>query len=228
MYNQMVDIESGFAKALMADSAFLQKIRDAKFDLIFGDVDSLLTNLLVSHLEVPTIMYQNILAPYESNIFFPVTPSITCTLPGVTCHAHVMDFGERVVNFATFLIFDLFMTDYVFNRLTAVAEESNFKLNVPLRDVLKNKVTIINANYVLDMPLATMPHVFPISGLYHKEPSPLTEEFLNIIKSSQPHGVILLSFGTMMPEFDAVKADMFARVLGKLKQSVIWRFTGMF
>ena len=227
-YDQFMDKEYNFIKALMNDSAALKKIHGAKYDLIFADALALMTNLLVSHLDITTILYENYLMPYESNIFFPLTPSITCTLPGIACNANQMDFKGRVLNLVTYFVMDYIWTDRLLKPLPQFAKEFNFKLHVPLRDIYKNKVTIANVDYVLDMPLPTMPHFFPISGLFHKEPAPLTKEFSDIVKSSEPHGVILLSFGTLMPEFDAAKADMFARVLGRLPQTVIWRFTGIF
>ena len=221
------DIEKDFIKAFMNDTATLRTIHDADYDMILGDAFSPMTNLLISHLDITTILYENFLLPYESNVFFPITPAISCVFPGVACTSHNMDFKERVTNMISYVIMDYFVTGRMLSKNPQTAEEFNFKLNVPLRDALKNKVTLLNANYVLDMPVPTMPHIFPISGLFHKEPSPLTEEFSDIITSSEPHGVILLSFGTMMPEFDADKADIFARVLGRLPQSVIWRFTGI-
>ena len=223
----ITDIEYNFDKALMNDTATLRKIHEANYDLIFGDAFSPMTNLLISHLDITTILYENFLLPYESNVFFPITPAISCTFPGVACTSHNMDFKDRVSNMITYIAMDYFLTGRMLSKHPQTAEEFNFTLHVPLRDALKNKETILNAHYVLDMPVPTMPHIFPISGLFHKEPSPLTEEFSDIITSSEPHGVILLSFGTMMPEFDADKADIFARVLGRLPQSVIWRFTGI-
>ena len=227
IFDKFMAIEYNFNKALMADTAVLKKIRRAKYDLIYGDNMSLFTNLLVSHLDITTILYENSHWSSESNIFFPITPSITCLLPGAACSAYQMDFKERVVNLIAYVVMDYIWRDRALSPLPQFAKEFNFTLHVPLRDVYKNKVTIVNLDYVLDMPIPTMPHIFPISGLYHKEPSPLTKEFADIVKSSEPHGVILLSFGTFMSEFDAAKADMFARVFGRLPQSVIWRFTGI-
>ena len=224
---RMTDVEYNFDKALMNDSETLRKIHDAKYDLIFGDAIFQMTNLLISHLDITTILYENFLSPYESNVFFPITPAISCIFPGVVCTSNNMDFKDRVVNLISYIVMDYIWTGRMLSKLPEFAEEFNFTLHVPLRDVFKNKVTILNADYVLDMPLPMMAHIFPISGLFHKEPSPLTREFSDIVKSSEPHGVILLSFGTVMSDFDAVKADMFARVLGKLPQSVIWRFTGI-
>ena len=44
---RMTDVEYNFDKALMNDSETLRKIHDAKYDLIFGDALSLMTNLLI-------------------------------------------------------------------------------------------------------------------------------------------------------------------------------------
>ena len=227
MFQDFMEAEYNFDKCLMSDTDTLNKIHAAKFDLIFGDAMSIMTNLLASHLDITTVLYLNVLAPFESRLFFPFTPSITCVITGVSCNANDNGFIDRLQNFLTYGALDLFW-DNIYSNVQQFAKEFNFSLRGPLREALKNKVTVINMDFVLDTPLPTMPHIFPISGLFHAQPSPLTKEFSDIIKSSEPHGVILLSFGTLMPEFDAVKADMFAKVLGRLQQSVIWRFTGLF
>ena len=224
--DEFAETEFALDKAFMTDKEALQKIRDANFDLIFGDMQSMMTALLVSHLDIKAIIYQNFLLPGDPSVFYPIVPAITCAMPGMTCRSHEMDFKSRVSNFISLFGMNLW-GNKILSRVEQFADELDFTLKMPLKDAHKNKVTIINTHYILDTPIPTMPHIFPISGLYHKEPSPLTKEFLDIVKSSEPHGVILLSFGTLISDMDATKADLFARVLGKLPQSVIWRFTGM-
>jgi len=71
-----------------------------------------------------------------------------------------------------------------------------------------------------------MPNMFHISGLFTKTPHPMQPGLAKFIEGSWPHGVVVLSFGTLVPQFQSERAEMIARVFGRLKQRVIWRFTG--
>ena len=77
-----------------------------------------------------------------------------------------MDFKDRVVNLISYIVMDYIWTGRMLSKLPEFAEEFNFTLHVPLRDVFKNKVTILNADYVLDMPLPMMAHICPFLACF--------------------------------------------------------------
>ena len=107
-----------------------------------------------------------------------------------------------------------------------MAKRAGLELKIPVETVMENMVVLVNNDNVLEVPRPTMPHVFMISGMFHKKPSPLKANFQNIIDQSGPHGVILMSFGTMVPKFELEMAEKLARVFGKIKQQVIWKNSG--
>ena len=66
-----------------------------------------------------------------------------------------------------------------------------------------------------------------VGPLSVQKPKPLPADLEKFVASSGEHGVIMVSFGTLISSnLEKQKVDMLAEAFGKLKQRVVWRLKG--
>lgn len=221
-----LDFSLQFFKSLMNEEKLLEQLRKENFDLILGDLFDASNAVLASHLNVNLLLYQNHGFFPEFNAFYPILPGMNCVFQGMGCINDNMGFYDKLMN----LYMSYRMVYYIFpkyhNAYATIADQSGIVLHYDIKKVYQEGVVLATIDFFLDEPRPLMPHVFPISGLFHKKPSPLPQDLENFIAGSSPHGVVVLSFGTLVTGLSKDVANMFARVFSRLQQRVIWRFKG--
>ncbi|KPI92915.1 UDP-glucuronosyltransferase 1-9 [Papilio xuthus] len=108
--------------------------------------------------------------------------------------------------------------------------EKRFRKVIPdLRDLSRNySLTLVNTFHALNGVRPLLPALVEVGGMHldhtHKPLPSYIEKFLN----ESEHGVILLSFGSLIKTstIPKYKEDMIVNALGKLKQRIIWKFEG--
>ncbi|XP_023933118.1 UDP-glucuronosyltransferase 1-2-like [Lingula anatina] len=224
---QMDDSDYLLSHSLFSDKETLMQLKNSNFSLYFFDPFNFgASTLLNEYLKVPSVGYWNhgIWNPwyvFRQPMFYSFIPNIPT---GLSDH---MNFWERLHNYEVDQSIQGWLDDkmdYIEGlRLKYLPEE-----NIPHMKHAFERVSLMiaaNAHFALDYPRPVMPHVKPISGLLWTPAKPLPK-FFNDIVTTATHGVILLSFGTIVPHLEEEKAEMFARVFAKLPQKVIWRHDG--
>ncbi|XP_014369343.2 UDP-glucosyltransferase 2-like isoform X3 [Papilio machaon] len=140
-----------------------------------------------------------------------------------------MTFAEKLEN--TFLqLYHNFWFYYAIQVKERELIEKRFGRKIPdLYDLGKNySLMMVNTFHALNGVRPTVPGVIEVGGMHldHKRKviPPYIEKFLN----ESEHGVILLSFGSLIKTstIPKYKEDMIVNALAKLKQRVIWKFEG--
>jgi len=180
---------------------------------------------VLDYLGAPSIVYQNFGFMPETSVFFPQITSFVCSFGGMTCVTDHMTFAERAMNLVFLGIFNYVQYPVVYSTFNALRDKHEMN-TCNVADTYSRSVVLINSDFVMEYPRPMMPNMFHISGLFNKVPQPMQPGLAKFIEGSWPHGVVVLSFGTLVPQFQSERAEMIARVFGRLKQRVIWRFTG--
>ncbi|XP_054587863.1 UDP-glucuronosyltransferase 2A2 [Nothobranchius furzeri] len=86
---------------------------------------------------------------------------------------------------------------------------------------------LMRVDFVFEFPRPTMPNVVYMGGFQCKPAKPLSPDLEAFVLSSGEHGVIIMSFGTLIGDLPPDLAHEIAAAFAKLPQKVIWRYTGI-
>ncbi|KAG7455950.1 hypothetical protein MATL_G00246490 [Megalops atlanticus] len=81
----------------------------------------------------------------------------------------------------------------------------------------------MRVDFVFEFPRPSTPNVVYIGGFHCKPPKPLPRELEGFVQGSGEHGVIVMSFGSLVSELPNDIADEVASAFAQLPQKVIWR-----
>lgn len=115
---------------------------------------------------------------------------------------------------------------YFVKRALEIASEI-FQTKVTAYDLYSQaSVWLLRTDFVLDYPKPVMPNMIFIGGINCHEGKPLPKEFEAYVNASGEHGIVVFSLGSMVSEIPEQKAMEIADALGKIPQTVLWRYTG--
>ncbi|XP_013383973.1 UDP-glucuronosyltransferase 2B13-like [Lingula anatina] len=224
---ELDDLDYLLCHTLFSDNDILMQFRNSNFSLfLFDPLNIAAGTLLNEYLKVPSVGYWNqgfwnLWYVFHQPMFYSFMPNIPS---GLSDH---MNFWERLHNYEVDQSIRSWLEDKM-DYIEGLRLKYLPKENIPHMKHAFERVSLMiaaNAHFALDYPRPVMPHVKPISGLLWTPAKPLPK-FFNDIVTDATHGVILLSFGTIVPHLEEEKAEMFARVFAKLSQKVIWRHDG--
>ncbi|XP_073928138.1 UDP-glucuronosyltransferase 1A7 isoform X6 [Castor canadensis] len=87
-------------------------------------------------------------------------------------------------------------------------------------------IWLLRTDFVLEFPRPVMPNMVFIGGINCHQGKPVPEEFEAYVNASGEHGIVVFSLGSMVSEIPEKKAMEIADALGKIPQTVLWRYTG--
>ena len=84
----------------------------------------------------------------------------------------------------------------------------------------------VRSDFVLDYPRSVMPNVVTIEDVFFDDPKPLPHDMATFVDGAGSDGIIVVCFGTMTGHLDVKRNELYARVLARFPQRVVWRVTG--
>ncbi|XP_009236526.1 UDP-glucuronosyltransferase 1-6 isoform X3 [Pongo pygmaeus] len=225
--NNMIVISLYFinCQSLLQDRDTLNFFKESKFDALFTDPALPCGVILAEYLGLPSVyLFRGFPCSLEHT--FSRSPDPVSYIPRCyTKFSDHMTFSQRVANFLVNLL-----EPYLFYCLFSKYEE--LASAVLKRDVdiitLYQKVSIwlLRYDFVLEYPRPVMPNMVFIGGTNCKKRKDLSQEFEAYINASGEHGIVIFSLGSMVSEIPEKKAMAIADALGKIPQTVLWRYTG--
>ncbi|XP_013405052.1 UDP-glucuronosyltransferase 2B10 [Lingula anatina] len=225
---EMDNLDYTLSDVLLGSKDILNRLKEEKFDLLFFDFGNVGSGpILNEYLRIPSIAYSNF-GFFEVWFVFKLPTFYSYTPYMLSDFSDNMTFWERVQNTDMMLDMEQWGSDRIdhIEKMKAKHLPNN---DWPHAKHSYERVSLMiaaNVNFAFDYPRPVMPHVIPISGLLWTPPKPLSKDFENIV-SAATNGVIVMSFGTLVPTFDVHKAEILAKVFSKLSQTVIWRYQGV-
>ncbi|XP_061114675.1 UDP-glucuronosyltransferase 1-2-like [Conger conger] len=213
------------ARTMFKDQVLMQKLREARFDLVLTD-PVFPTGVLVAHyLQLPLVLNVRWIVNGEGH--FAITPSPLSYIPQVfSQNSDRMDFLQRVSNILYHGLNQYMYYFYTNPPYEAVCQEF-FPPGVDVFSLTQGAdLWLMRVDFVFEFPRPTMPNVVYMGGFQCRPAQPLPPELEEFVQSSGEHGVVLMSLGTLLgglqPHFSEVIASAFAR----LPQKVLWRHLG--
>ena len=205
----------------------VHRLKAEQYDLIITDAMSDCGKIMIDYLHIPSMIYSNwgfLIDPFH---FYPALPSFVCTAASTVCSSDTMTFQERLANLFQMVVFSYYTIPKVVGIYDKFKVKHGMNSSLSLIDsTSRYSAVIVNGDFVLDYPRPLMPHVIMISGMYHKPPNPLPDDLRAFVEGSAPHGIVVVSFGSLVPKISADKAEIFAKVFARLPQRVLWRYNG--
>ena len=221
------DMEVKICNVLLENKILLENLKDTKFDLILVDYFDDCGRILIAYLGVPHLVHKHMGFFLAPDVLYPTLPSFTCVSGGLGCDTDLMSLSERMANFALNVLFNVFKDIVIIRAFDQLRDKHNLNTSDSCA-VYSRSVVVVDGDFMIEYPRILMPNIIPISGLSSLRPalSLLDTELVQFIESSAPHGVIVFSLGTLVNQFSSERVEMIARVFGRRKHNVIWRYTG--
>ncbi|XP_036110054.1 UDP-glucuronosyltransferase 1-6-like isoform X2 [Molossus molossus] len=212
-------------QSLLSDAATLRFLRDSQFQVLFTDPAMPCGVILAEYLRLPSVyLFRGF--PCSLEHAFSRSPNPVSYIP--RCYTQFSDrmtFFQRVANFLVNplenLVFYLLYSKY--EDLAAHL----LKREVHLPTLYQNgSVWLLRYDFVLEYPRPVLPNMVFIGGINCKKKGVLSQEFEAYVNASGEHGIVVFSLGSMVSEIPEKKAMDIADALGKIPQTVLWRYTG--
>ncbi|KAJ6648179.1 UDP-glycosyltransferase UGT5, partial [Pseudolycoriella hygida] len=204
----------------------LLKIKE-KFDVII--VEQFNSDCMVGvawKLKAPIIgLSSSAIMPYYYNRFgLAHSPSHVPVL--FLGYSDKMTFSQRLSNWIAAHTFPL-LRRFFMDRTDNIILKQKFGNDMPSVTEISTKISLllVNTHYSLSGPRSLSPKIIEVGGVHIKEPKPIDEKLKSILNSSE-HGVIYVSWGSMiraetLPE---EKREGLLNAFGSFKQTVLWKW----
>ncbi|XP_007666949.2 UDP-glucuronosyltransferase 1A1-like isoform X6 [Ornithorhynchus anatinus] len=200
-------------------------INESRFDAVLTDPIFPCGSIMAESLSIPAVY---VLRQIPCSLDFDGTqcPNPLSYIPGMfTANTDRMSFLQRVKN-VLLTSFQRFLCNSFFSPFAQLASEI-LQRDMTIVDVLSyGSVWLMRGDFVMDYPRPIMPNMVFIGGLNCAHKKTLSQEFQDYVNDSGEHGIVVFSLGSMVSEIPVKKAMEIAEALGRIPQTVLWRYTG--
>ncbi|XP_076770961.1 UDP-glucuronosyltransferase 1A5 isoform X2 [Arvicanthis niloticus] len=211
--------------SLLHNKGLIQHLNSSSFDVLLTNPVNPCGALLAKYLQIPAVFFLRFI-PYEADFEAAQCPSPFSYVPRLlTRNSDHMSFLERVKNILYPLPFKLIF-HFAFIPYENLASEL-FQREVSYLEILGYaSIWLFRFDFVFDYPRPIMPNMFFVGGINCVSRKPLSQEFEAYVNASGEHGIVVFSLGSMVSEIPEKKAMEIAEALGRIPQTVLWRYTG--
>ncbi|KAM6178674.1 UDP-glucuronosyltransferase 1A7-like [Rhynchocyon petersi] len=212
-------------RSLFNDKKLVEFIRDSSFDAVFTNPFDLCGLIVAKYFSLPSVVFSR--GPFCHHLEEGTqVPSPVSYVPrSLVGSSDNMTFKERLWN-QVFHLGEHLFCGLFFRSVLETASEILQK-PVTVYDLYSHtSIWLLRTDFVFDYPRPVMPNMVFIGGINCDQRKPLTQEFEAYVNASGEHGVVVFSLGSMVSEIPEKKAMEIADALGKIPQTVLWRYTG--
>ncbi|XP_058556590.1 UDP-glucuronosyltransferase 1A1-like isoform X1 [Neofelis nebulosa] len=210
---------------LLYNKELMASLAESSFDAMLTDPFLPCGPILALRLALPVVFFLNSL-PCGLDFQGTRCPSPPSYVPRVlSLNSDHMTFLQRVKNMLI-LVSEGFLCNVVYSPYASLASEVLQK-DVTVQDLMGSaSVWLFRSDFVKDYSRPIMPNMVFIGGINCASKKPLSQEFEAYVNASGEHGIVVFSLGSMVSEIPKEKAMEIADALGKIPQTVLWRYTG--
>ncbi|XP_045054217.2 UDP-glucuronosyltransferase 1A10 isoform X4 [Desmodus rotundus] len=223
--NHALDYFFSRCRSLFNDKKLVKYIEDSSFDAVFLDPFDLCGLIVAKYFSLPSVVFARGLFCHYLEEGVQCPSPLSYVPQGVLGFSDTMTFRERVWNHITHLEQRLFCR-YLLKTGLEVASEI-LQTTVTVYDLVSPvSIWLLRTDFVLDYPKPVMPNMVFVGGINCLPGKPLSPEFEAYVNASGEHGIVVFSLGSMISEIPETRAMEIADALGKIPQTVLWRYTG--
>ncbi|XP_028611228.1 UDP-glucuronosyltransferase 1-5 isoform X5 [Grammomys surdaster] len=210
---------------LLHNEPLLRHLNSSSFDVVLTDPVVPCGAVLAKYLGIPAVFFLRYI-PCSIDYEATQCPNPSSYIPNLlTMLSDHMSFLQRVKNMLYPLTLK-YICHFSFTPYESLASEL-LEREVSLVEVLSHaSVWLFRGDFVFDYPRPIMPNMVFIGGINCVMKKPLSQEFEAYVNASGEHGIVVFSLGSMVSEIPEKKAMEIAEALGRIPQTVLWRYTG--
>ncbi|XP_008497819.2 UDP-glucuronosyltransferase 2C1 isoform X2 [Calypte anna] len=212
---------------LVMNPQLMEKLQQAKFDVLIADPLSVGGELVAEILAIPfvyTFRFSNGNTVERLCGGLPSPPSyVPASTRGLTDQ---MSFVERLQNFLFYLYSDLFFLKFWRDELDGYYSDVLGRPTTLCETMGKAEIWLIRTYWDFEFPRPFLPNFEFVGGLHCKPAKPLPKEMEEFVQSSGEHGIVVFSLGSMVYKISDEKSNVIAKALSQLPQKVLWRYKG--
>ncbi|XP_069324025.1 UDP-glucuronosyltransferase 1A1 isoform X6 [Eulemur rufifrons] len=210
---------------LLHNKELMASLAESSFDIMLTDPFLPCGPIVAQYLTLPTVYFLNAL-PCSLDFEATQCPNPLSYVPRpLSFNSDRMTFLQRVKNMLIALT-ENFLCSVVYSPYATLASEF-LQRDVTVQDLLSSaSVWLLRNDFVNNYPRPIMPNMVFVGGINCLHKKPLSQEFEAYINASGEHGIVVFSLGSMVSEIPEKKAMDIADALGKIPQTVLWRYTG--
>ncbi|CAH1786753.1 unnamed protein product, partial [Owenia fusiformis] len=225
---RIVDVINDAVIAFLDDKKAMNSLRAGHYDIAIVDGFFMSGSpfIIPYALDIP---FCSLSSMYHGTLMgIPALPSFVPSKGAL--YTDKMTFLQRVSSFFGTIIFDRIMSKVILGEAGGDSLVRKYAPNKPVMNIypeLKQQslIWLIQQDSLLEFQCPVMDNVIMVGGLSVYPPQALSTELEEFI-SKATHGVIIVSFGSLLTTLDATITDKLITAFKGLKQSVIWKFTG--
>ncbi|XP_013379770.1 UDP-glucuronosyltransferase 1-1 [Lingula anatina] len=216
---------------LFADNATLTTLIRSRFQVVITDYFWLCGYAVAAYLKIPLVTVQMLPGAHVMQIP-DLYPAISFTPDNYEAISDNMSFFERVRNAWQLFVLRPLQRKYVdwifYPRFHKIMLEHGF--SDPDPNNVFNNITLgfMNSDFLFDYPGPVYSDMLFIGGFFNqwvsKPKKPLYKNVMGVIESSDENGIIVVSFGSMLLDYEVKWAKAFADAFARLPHKVIWRY----
>uniref|UniRef100_A0A8C5YRE8 UDP-glucuronosyltransferase n=1 Tax=Marmota marmota marmota TaxID=9994 RepID=A0A8C5YRE8_MARMA len=219
------DITFSRCRSLFNDKKLVEYLKETSFDAVFLDPFDVCGLVVAKYFSLPSVVFARVVF---CNFLEDGAqcPSPLSYVPRVfLMSSDALSFMERIRNHLNYLEEYLFCP-YFFQTALEVASEI-LRTPVTIGDLFSQiSIWLLRTDFVLEYPRPVMPNMIFVGGINCHQRKPLPKEFEAYVNASGEHGIVVFSLGSMVSEIPEKKAMEIADALGRIPQTVLWRYTG--
>uniref|UniRef100_A0A4W2DDW5 UDP-glucuronosyltransferase n=1 Tax=Bos indicus x Bos taurus TaxID=30522 RepID=A0A4W2DDW5_BOBOX len=212
-------------EALLYNKDLIRDLNASSFDVVLTDPVHPCGAVLAKYLSIPAVFFLRQI-PCDLDVEGTACPNPFSYVPRLlTRNPDRMTFFQRVKNMLYPLALK-YICLVTFTPYEHMASEL-LQREVSLGEILASgSVWLFRGDFVMDYPRPIMPNMVFTGGINCANKKPLSQEFEAYVNASGEHGIVVFSLGSMVSEIPEQKAMEIADALGKIPQTVLWRYTG--
>jgi glucuronosyltransferase len=219
------DLLFSHCKSLFNDKKLVEFLKESSFDAVFLDPFDMCGLIIAKYFSLPSMVFARGIFCHYLEVGAQCPSPLSYVPRLLLKFTDAMTFKERVWNHISYMLEHL-ICPYFLNKVIESASEI---LQTPVTAYeLFSQVSIwlLRTDFVLEFPRPVMPNMVFIGGINCHQGKPVPEEFEAYVNASGEHGIVVFSLGSMVSEIPEKKAMEIADALGKIPQTVLWRYTG--
>ncbi|XP_066267568.1 UDP-glucuronosyltransferase 2B17-like [Branchiostoma lanceolatum] len=210
----------------LSDKQLLTKLKNSHYDVVLTYAVTFCGPLVAQYLDLPLVCTMRSL-PGGNDIRATGAPNPLAYVPtmssGLSDHMTFLQRVKNVLVYFTFSAIGQLILDKKIDDLANRTIGDNFTISAALA---RTDVWLYQSDLMFDFPKPMMPNMVSIAGHMAEDVKPLSEEMEKFVQSSGDDGVVLVTFGSLIADMPAEKADMLAAAFARLPQKVVWRYAG--
>ncbi|CAH1795871.1 unnamed protein product, partial [Owenia fusiformis] len=197
-----------------------------EFDLIIADEFVFFPRIISAYRSIPIILYSNS-GPLTFDPDIIPRYSLAFVNGCFNRFSDAMSFLQRLEN-----VWEYFRMKWTWSGVYTAAEvlcrsHGYGKSCDNIREIHKTvNLVLMNRNDVIHYPAPYMPHIVSTEGFFLEKPKPLDAYYKDILKGSETHGIIVVSFGSLFRRLGRKYRTIFAKAFSRMPQTVIWSYEG--